>query len=95
MRRPASRQSSAVTSDGTDSTVHAPSAQSTETSITHVTRIAFDACRAAPLPFAHRKRLPKARKLAERTHLEGDKIVSQIGRRPRGCRGDGCRSRTM
>jgi hypothetical protein len=32
-------------------------------SITRVTRIAFDACRAAPLPFAHRKRLLKARKL--------------------------------
>ena len=52
-------------------TVHAPSAQPTETSITHVTRIAFDACRAAPLPSAHRKRLPKVRKLAERIHLGG------------------------
>ena len=70
-RRPASRQSSAVTKDGADSTVRAPSAQTTETSIIHVTRIAFDACRAAPLPFAHRKRLPKPRKLAERTHLGG------------------------
>jgi hypothetical protein len=71
VRRLASRQSSAITVDGTDSTVHAPSAQSTETSITHVTRIAFDACRAAPLPFAHRKRLPKPSKLAERTHQGG------------------------
>ena len=62
-RRPANRQSSAVTRDGADSTVQAPSAQPTEMSITRVTRIAFDACRAAPLPFAHRKRLLKARKL--------------------------------
>ena len=52
-------------------TVRASSAQSTETSITHITQIAFDACRAAPLPFAHRERLPKAEKLAERTHLGG------------------------
>src|SRR5258708_7111592 len=75
-RRPASRQSSAVTRDGADSTIHAPSAQPAETSITHVTHIAFDACRAAPLPFAHRKRLPKARKLAERTHRGGDQFVA-------------------
>jgi hypothetical protein len=38
--------------------VRAPNAQSTETLITQVSRIALDACRAAPLPFAHQKRFP-------------------------------------
>jgi hypothetical protein len=36
----------------------AESAPLTETLITHVTRLALDACRAAPLPFAHQKRFP-------------------------------------
>jgi len=38
--------------------IHAPSAQPTETSFTHVSRIALDACRAAPLPFAHHEPFP-------------------------------------
>ena len=42
--------------------------------ITHVSRIAPDACRAAPLPVAHHERLPTA-KLVERTIAWRDQIV--------------------
>jgi hypothetical protein len=78
-----SGEQAVVCSPGTVPTaaVHASSAQSTETSNTHVTQIAFDAHRAAPLPFAHRKRLPKPMRLAGRTQLGGDNIVSQVDRR--------------
>lgn len=55
--------------------IHPRSAQPTEASITQVTRIA-SMLAGTPLPFAHRKRLPKLGKLAERTHPVGDQIVT-------------------
>jgi hypothetical protein len=39
--------------------IHAPNALSTETSFTHVSRIALDACQAAPLPFVHHEPFPQ------------------------------------
>ena len=61
-RRLANRQSSAVTKDGADS--NRPRVEHAiygDVNHPRHPNIACDACRAAPLPFAHRKRFPRLR----------------------------------